>query len=141
MAEARFAPGGSEARVELPGGRRVRLQLRVPGMHNIRNAAAALAATLALGADVDAAARALAEFVGVARRFERLGDAGGVTVVDDYAHHPTGVGATLAAARPAVPGRRLVAGFQPHLYSRTPLHGEALGRALGPADVGGLAPS
>src|SRR5260370_33196476 len=128
MAEARFAPGGSEARVELPGGRRVRLQLRVPGMHNIRNAAAALAATLALGADVDAAARALAEFVGVARRFERLGDAGGVTVGDDFAHHPTGVGAALAAGRPAVPGRPLGGGVLPPPYSRPPLPREALGR-------------
>src|SRR2546425_6708541 len=138
--EPRFEPGGSEARVELPGGRRVTLRLRVPGMHNVRNAAAALAATLALEADLDAAARALAEFTGVARRFERLGEAGGGTVVDDYAHHPTEVGATLAAARQAFPGRRLVAVFQPHLYSRTQLHGEALGRALGAADVVVVAP-
>src|SRR5260370_1354951 len=124
------AAGGPRA----GGGGRPR-RLRVPGMHTVRSAAGALAATHALGADVDAAARALAEFAGVARRFERLGDAGGVTVVDDYAHHPTEVGATLAAARQAFPGRRLVAVFQPHLYSRTQLHGEAFGRALGAADV------
>src|SRR5712692_6810605 len=130
-----FEPGGSEAQVQLPGGRRLALRLRVPGMHNVRNAAAALAATLALEADLGAAVRALAEFTGVARRFERLGEAGGVTVVDDYAHHPTEVDATLAAARQAFPGRRLVAVFQPHLYSRTQLHGEALGRALGAAEV------
>ena len=79
-------------------------------------------------------------FTGVARRFERIGDAEGVTVVDDYAHHPTEVGATLAAARQVFPDRRLVAVFQPHLYSRTELHGEALGRALGAADVVVVAP-
>jgi len=140
IAAPRFEPRGSETQVELPGGRRIALRLRVPGMHNVRNAAAALAAALALEADLGAAAHALAEFTGVARRFERLGEAGGVTVVDDYAHHPTEVGATLAAARQAFPGRRLVAVFQPHLYSRTQLHGEALGRALGAADVVVVAP-
>src|SRR3989442_4978767 len=126
--------------VTLPGGRAIALALRVPGMHNLRNAAAALAVVHELGADEDAALRALAEFTGVARRFERVGEAAGVTVMDDYAHHPTEVGATLAAARQAFPGRRLVAGFQPHLYSRTQLHGEALGRALAAADVVVVAP-
>src|SRR5207247_4069827 len=86
-----------------------------------------------------AGAGALARFGGVGRRFERLGEAGGVTVVDDYAHHPTEVAATLAAARQAFPGQRVVAVFQPHLYSRTALHGEALGRALAAADVAGVA--
>jgi UDP-N-acetylmuramate--alanine ligase len=76
----------------------------------------------------------------VGRRFERVGDAGGVTVVDDYAHHPTEVAATLAAARQAFPRRRVVAVFQPHLYSRTALHGDALGRALAAADVVVVAP-
>ncbi|HEX9279178.1 MAG TPA: cyanophycin synthetase, partial [Gemmatimonadales bacterium] len=93
-----------------------------------------------LGADEDAALRALAEFTGVARRFERVGEAAGVTVMDDYAHHPTEVGATLAAARQAFPGRRLVAVFQPHLYSRTAMHGDALGRALAAADLVVVAP-
>src|SRR5207247_7155811 len=87
-----------------------------------------------------AGAGALARFGGVGRRFERLGEAGGVTVVDDYAHHPTEVAATLAAARQAFPGQRVVAVFQPHLYSRTALHGEALGRALAAADVVVVAP-
>jgi UDP-N-acetylmuramate--alanine ligase len=95
---------------------------------------------LELDADLAAAAAALSRFTGVARRFERLGEAGGVAVVDDYAHHPTEVGATLAAARQAFPGRRLVAVFQPHLYSRTQLHGEALGLALAAADVVVVAP-
>jgi UDP-N-acetylmuramate--alanine ligase len=133
-------PGGSRATIELPGGGSVALRLTVPGLHNVRNAAGALAAVHALGADVEAAAQALADFHGVGRRFERLGEWGGVTVVDDYAHHPTEVAATLAAARQAFPGRRVVAVFQPHLYSRTALHGEALGKALAAADVVIVAP-
>src|SRR5947209_8136858 len=135
-----FAATGSRATVALPGGRTVPLALRVPGMHNLRNAAAALAVVHELSADVDVAARALSEFTGVARRFERVGEAAGVTVMDDYAHHPTEVGATLAAARQAFPGRRLVAVFQPHLYSRTALHGAALGKALAAADQVIVAP-
>jgi len=83
---------------------------------------------------------ALEQFRGVARRFERIGEAGGVTVVDDYAHHPTEVAATLAAARQVFPQRRVVAVFQPHLFSRTALHGDALGRALAAADVVVVAP-
>jgi UDP-N-acetylmuramate--alanine ligase len=134
------APDSSRAVVELPGGRAVRLRLGVPGLHNVRNAAAALAVLHALDADVAAGAAALATFGGVGRRFERLGEAGGVTVVDDYAHHPTEVAATLAAARQAFPGRRVVAVFQPHLYSRTALHGDALGQALAAADVVVVAP-
>ncbi|HEY3279444.1 MAG TPA: UDP-N-acetylmuramate--L-alanine ligase [Gemmatimonadales bacterium] len=138
--DVRQTPDGSQAIVDLPGGRSVSLRLAVPGLHNVRNAAAALAALHALEADVEAGAAALARFGGVGRRFERLGDAGGVTVVDDYAHHPTEVAATLAAARQAFPGRRVVAVFQPHLYSRTALHGDALGRALAAADVVVVAP-
>ena len=133
-------PSGSRATVELPGGSSVELRLAVPGLHNVRNAAMALAVLHALEADVKAGAKALAAFSGVGRRFERLGEAGGVTVVDDYAHHPTEVAATLAAARQAFPGRRVVAVFQPHLYSRTALHGAALGEALAAADVVVVAP-
>jgi len=135
-------PSGSSATVELPGegGSSVQLRLAVPGLHNVRNAAMALAVLHALEADVKAGAKALAAFSGVGRRFERLGEAGGVTVVDDYAHHPTEVAATLAAARQAFPGRRVVAVFQPHLYSRTALHGAALGEALAAADVVVVAP-
>ena len=131
---------GSRATVRLPGGRSVALGLRVPGRHNLKNAAAAIAVAAELGADLDRAAAALAEFVGVARRFERVGDAAGVTVMDDYAHHPTEVAATLAAARQAFPERRVVAVFQPHLYSRTAMHGGALGRALAAADLVVVAP-
>src|SRR5216117_2337241 len=136
----RLEPGGSRATISLPGGHAVELELIVPGLHNVRDAAAALAVLQALGADVQAGLRALSEFRGVGRRFERLGEAGGVTVVDDYAHHPTEVAATLAAARQVFPGRRVVAVFQPHLFSRTALHGEALGKALAAADVVVVAP-
>src|SRR6266571_1799841 len=140
IADAQLDEQGSTARIELPGGGALALRLRMPGLHNVRNAAAALAVVHELGADLERALAALAEFTGVGRRFERLGEAGGVTVVDDYAHHPTEVQATLAAARQAFPRRRVVAVFQPHLFSRTALHGDALGRALAAADVVVVAP-
>jgi UDP-N-acetylmuramate--alanine ligase len=106
------------------------LRLRVPGDHNRRNALAALGAGLALGATFDALAPGLEAFGGVERRFERKGEANGVLVIDDYAHHPTELRATLAAARAAYPGRRLVAAFQPHLYSRTRDFAADFGEAL-----------
>jgi UDP-N-acetylmuramate--alanine ligase len=109
--------------------------LKVPGLHNLRNAVAALGAVDALGGEVEPAAAALAEFHGVGRRFERLGEFAGVAVVDDYAHHPSELAATLSAARQAYPGRRLVAVFQPHLFSRTAAHAEAMGEALAVADL------
>ncbi|HWZ27148.1 MAG TPA: UDP-N-acetylmuramate--L-alanine ligase [Gemmatimonadales bacterium] len=138
--DAHFAPTGSTARVTLPNGDAVSLALQVPGAHNVRNAAVALAAVHAVGANVRSAAAALAEFRGVARRFERLGEANGVVVVDDYAHHPTEVAATLSGARQAFPDARVVAVFQPHLYSRTAVHGAALGQALAAADLVVVAP-
>ncbi len=128
-------PEGSRAELRLPDGSRAELRLRVPGLHNVRNATAALAASLAVGADAGRVLEALAAFPGVGRRFERLGEAGGVSVVDDYAHHPTELAATLAAARQAYPGRRLVAVFQPHLFSRTQAQGSAMGQALAAADL------
>jgi len=94
-------------------------KLALPGLHNVRNALAALAAAALLGADMAGAAAALAGFRGSARRFELRGEAGGVTVIDDYGHHPTEVRATLAAARMRYPGRRIVAYLQPHTFSRT----------------------
>ena len=130
-----LGPDGSTASVRLPGGGTVQLSLRVPGVHNLRNAAAALGVACALGADIDAGLEALAAFAGVGRRFDRLGSAGGVAIVDDYAHHPTELVATLAAARQAFPGRRIVAVFQPHLFSRTREHGAAMGQALAAADL------
>jgi UDP-N-acetylmuramate--alanine ligase len=127
--------GATEATIAWSGGRATRLRLAVPGIHNLRNAVGALAAVDALGGPLEPAIDALAGFAGVGRRFERLGEHGGVAVVDDYAHHPSELAATLAAARQAYPGRRLVAVFQPHLYSRTIAHGDAMGRALAAADV------
>src|SRR5829696_1441408 len=125
----------TDAIVRWRSGRALPVRLRVPGVHNLRNAVGALAATEAIGGDLTRAAAALAEFSGVGRRFERLGEHGGIAVVDDYAHHPSELVATLAAARQAYPGRRLVAVFQPHLYSRTAAHGEAMGEALAAADL------
>ena len=113
----------------------VTVELGVPGLHNVRNALAAIAAARHAGADLEAAARALATFRGVGRRFESVGEAAGVLFVDDYAHHPTEVAATLEAARGAYPERRLVAVFQPHLYTRTRDFADAFGRVLTAADV------
>jgi UDP-N-acetylmuramate--alanine ligase len=125
----------TEARVTWQGRAALPVRLKVPGVHNLRNAVAALGAVDVLGGNLRAAAEALAEFEGVGRRFERLGEHGGVAVVDDYAHHPSELAATLSAARQAFPRRRLVAVFQPHLYSRTEAHGEAMGEALAQADL------
>ncbi len=96
----------------------VPLSLGVPGRHNKRNAAAALAALVALGYDAAAAATALEGFGGVGRRFEAKGEANGVVVIDDYAHHPREIAATLHAARERFPDARIWAVFQPHTYSR-----------------------
>ena len=112
--------------------------LRVPGRHNVMNALGALAAGMELGAAMGPMREALGSSVGAGRRFEIKGTAGGVTVVDDYAHHPTEIAATLAAAREQIRGgayRRMVAVFQPHRYSRTMHLAEDFGRALAGADV------
>ena len=112
-----------------------RASVGVPGAHNVRNALAAIASGLALGATVEQMAPGLASFAGVERRFQRLGERRGVTVVDDYAHHPTEIRATLEAARAAFPGRRLLSAFQPHLYSRTRDFAGEFGAALAGADL------
>jgi UDP-N-acetylmuramate--alanine ligase len=96
-------------------------RLRVPGLHNVRNALAAIIVSLELGIEFAAIRQALAEFGGVGRRFQIVGEAGRVTIIDDYAHHPTEIRVTLAAARQRYPGRRLWAVWQPHTYSRTRL--------------------
>jgi UDP-N-acetylmuramate--alanine ligase len=111
----------------------VGVELSQPGEHNARNAAAAMTVAQLVGVGASDAARGLAGFRGTARRFERLGRSGaGAEVYDDYAHHPTEIAATLAAARALAPGR-LIAVFQPHLYSRT----RALAREFGAALAGG----
>ncbi len=96
----------------------VQISLRQPGMHNARNATAALAMAVEMGANLDAVVAALNDFGGVGRRFEVRGEVNGITLVDDYAHLPTEVSAALAAAKSLAP-KRLVAVFQPHRYSRT----------------------
>ncbi|HSM14030.1 MAG TPA: UDP-N-acetylmuramate--L-alanine ligase, partial [Thermoanaerobaculia bacterium] len=106
----------------------------LPGLHNVRNALAAIGVALALGVPMPAVERALGSFAGVHRRFERLGVRRGAEIVDDYAHHPTEVAATLAAARQVYPRRTLHAVFQPHLYSRTRDLAEEFARALLAAD-------
>jgi UDP-N-acetylmuramate--alanine ligase len=111
------------------------LQLAVPGVHNVRNALAAFALARFAGASFDAARTALSEFTGVARRFQEIGTAHEVTVIDDYAHHPTEITATLSAARGMYPRRRIVAVFQPHLYSRTRDLSEQFGQSLAAADA------
>jgi UDP-N-acetylmuramate--alanine ligase len=100
------------------------VELALPGVHNVRNALAAIAVAREVGVDDAAIARALAEFKGVDRRFQRHGDialssGGSFTLVDDYAHHPAEMAATLDAARASFPGRRIVLAFQPHRYTRT----------------------
>jgi UDP-N-acetylmuramate--alanine ligase len=94
-------------------------ETRLPGIHNVSNALGAIAVGSILSLPLDAVRRSVAEFQGVRRRFQPIGEAAGVTVMDDYAHHPTEVRATLAAARQRFPGRRLVCLFQPHTYTRT----------------------
>jgi UDP-N-acetylmuramate--alanine ligase len=94
-------------------------ETRLPGTHNVSNALGVIAVGSILGLPLEAVRRSVAEFQGVRRRFQGIGEAASVTVMDDYAHHPTEVRATLAAARQRFPGRRLVCLFQPHTYTRT----------------------
>ncbi len=121
----RLDTSGSEFDLD-SGGEVRRVRVAMPGEHNAVNAAGALAMAVELGVDADAAAEAIATHTGLYRRFERRGSAGGVEVVDDYAHLPTEVSACLSAARNSG-WRRVVAAFQPHRYSRT----EALWREFG----------
>lgn len=114
---------------------RFALDLQVPGRHNALNAAAAFAVALELGVDADAAAGALAHFSGASRRFELKGEARGVRVFDDYAHHPTEVRAALTAARSVAGGHRVHVLFQPHLFSRTREFAAEFADALNLADT------
>jgi UDP-N-acetylmuramate--alanine ligase len=109
--------------------------LGVPGMHNVRNALGAMIAAMHVDAPFKAVQQALARFHGVARRFEVVGQARNITVIDDYAHHPTEINATIAAARGAYAGHRLVAVFQPHLFSRTRDFAQQFAEALSAADA------
>ncbi|HEX6535402.1 MAG TPA: UDP-N-acetylmuramate--L-alanine ligase [Gemmatimonadaceae bacterium] len=133
--DVRAVDGGSCFAVVYDGQPVGEVALRVPGRHNVLNALAALGAGIALGVSVPSMTPGLARFGGVERRFQRVGEAAGVVIVDDYAHHPTEIRATLAAARAAYPGRRLVAAFQPHLYTRTRDFAGEFGAALADADA------
>jgi len=124
--------GGSRFRADGEG-IDVEVALGVPGRHNVANALAALGGAALAGADPGRCAEALGDFPGVARRLELKGTSNGARIYDDYAHHPTEVTATLQAARELGP-RRLIAAFQPHLYSRTKALASELGAALAAAD-------
>ena len=126
---------GSELDVEYDDESLGHVSLKVPGRHNVLNALAGVSAGLALGVRVDRMADGLAAFTGVERRFQRLGDARGISVVDDYAHNPTKVRAALETARVAFPGRRILAAFQPHLFTRTRDFAKEFGEALATADA------
>jgi UDP-N-acetylmuramate--alanine ligase len=126
--------GGSDFVVS-QGGQTIGLaRLRVPGLHNVRNALAAVVVGLDLQVEFPQICRALASFGGVQRRFQVIGEASGVTIVDDYAHHPTEIRTTLAAARQRYPGRRLWAVWQPHTFSRTRLLGRQFADSFADAD-------
>ncbi len=113
------AQGGNDCTVLHKDATVAKLELRIPGVHNVANALAALVVADHVGIDLDVAAESLGRFRGAARRFEVKGEFRGVVVVDDYAHHPTEIRATLAAARARYPGRAIWAVFQPHTFSRT----------------------
>lgn len=126
--------GGSDFVITHHGATVGLVRTRLPGLHNVSNCVAALAAADFLGLDFNSTRAALSEFQGVGRRFELKGEARGISVVDDYAHHPTEIRATLAAARRRFEGRPIWAMFQPHTYSRTRALLAEFAAAFGDAD-------
>ena len=130
----RSGPTGSRFSVVRDGADLGEVEISLPGRFNILNTLAALAVGFEIGLGFDALAQGCPSFRGVARRFDVLGEKNGITVVDDYAHHPTEIVAVLEAARQVFPDHRLVVVFQPHLYSRTRDFAEAFARALLGAD-------
>ena len=133
---ANIAPDGPYGQYDLchNGAFVTRIRLSVPGRHNIANSVAAAAAASLLGASPEQIAAGLESFTGAGRRFEKIGTAGGVTIVDDYAHHPTEIAATLEAAK-SLPHRQVWAVFQPFTFSRTARHLDGFAKALSAADV------
>jgi UDP-N-acetylmuramate--alanine ligase len=129
-----LASTGSRFRVVFDDEDLGEVALKIPGRHNVLNALAAISSGLALGATVEVMARGLAAYSGVERRFQLLGEARGIVVVDDYAHNPTKVQAALETARIAYPGRRIIAAFQPHLFSRTRDFAREFATSLATAD-------
>ena len=110
------------------------IEINLPGRHNVLNTLAACGASLEAGAPKEALAEGLKKVIGIQRRFQRKGEVGGITVIDDYGHHPTEIKATLAAMRACYPDRRLVVLFQPHRYSRTSALFEDFAQAFNQAD-------
>jgi UDP-N-acetylmuramate--alanine ligase len=138
--ELAFDEKGSSFAIERGGEQLGSVTLRLPGVHYVRNALAAVAVALELGVAIETITAALATFRGVERRFQILGTFHGALVVDDYAHHPTEIRATVEAARGSYPSRRVVALFQPHLYSRTRDFAVDFAAALATADEAWVAP-
>jgi len=126
---------GSRFTVRRAGEAIGQVSLRVPGLHNVYNALAAVAVAFELEVPFETIARGLSEFTGVNRRFQTKGEAGGVLVVDDYGHHPTEIQATLAAAKVGSRGRRMLVLFQPHRYTRTKDLMDEFARSFNNADV------
>lgn len=129
------AQGGFAATVEHEGSSIGRLELQAPGVHNLRNALAALTVARRCGVPAAQVLASLQEYAGIGRRFELKGTRKGVTVIDDYAHHPTEVAATLAAARARFGDRRIWAVFQPHTFSRTHALLHSFARSFDDADA------
>ncbi|MEI6519011.1 MAG: UDP-N-acetylmuramate--L-alanine ligase [bacterium] len=117
-----------------PTGKKIKIALQVPGIHNIYNSAAAAAMALEIGTPATAVVQGLADFTGMGRRFDRLGNINGIAIVDDYAHHPTEVKAALAAARASFDGK-IIAVFQPHLFSRTRDQAADFAKSFNDADL------
>ncbi len=126
--------GGVDFLVEQNGQTIGLARLRLPGLHNVGNALAAIAVALEANISFPQIVKALAGFGGIGRRFQVTGEVGDVTIIDDYAHHPTEIRATLAAARQRYPGRRLWAVWQPHTYSRTKLYFDEFADSFNDAD-------
>jgi len=126
---------GVEFRAHYRGQKIGPFRIRIPGVHNVSNALAAIGVALELDVPVDLIRSGLAAFAGVERRFQIRGEKNGITVVDDYGHHPTEIRATLAAARATWPSRRLLVVFQPHRYSRTRDLVDDFAKAFEQADV------
>ena len=112
----------------------LKVDLKVPGTHNVLNASAAAIAAIELGADIEGVVRGLEMFSGTRRRFEFKGSVNDVRIYDDYAHHPTEIAATLKAAREVVGDGKLIVAFQAHHYYRTALFSKEFGQSLGLAD-------
>ncbi len=134
IGEVATTASGSSATVSTNGAVLAQLQLSVPGEHNVRNATAALVTGIGLGFEARQVAEGLAQFTGTRRRFDLKGEVAGIRVIDDYAHHPTEIAATLRAARQVVGQGNLVVAFQAHHYYRTAMFVREFGEALGLAD-------